>query len=195
MKSNTLLWTALAMATALSAQAALAQESDTNSTSQAGQTDQTAAQPANQPTAAQPAGASATDIRLSKLKGAEVKSNAGETLGKMEDLVIDPQTGKIRFAILGRGGVLGMGAKHVPVPWQAVTVQSEKQFTLNVDKQKLQTAPTVKSDYSDLQNPEYVVNVYKFYEIQPAIGAPGETPGGMGTGTGQSPTNSAPSNP
>lgn len=114
--------------------------------------------------------------------------------------MVDPMTGKIRFAILSRGGVLGMGEKHVPVPWQALKAQTQDQFTLNIDKQKMLSAPTVKSDYSELQNPGYVVSIYKFYEVEPtAAGAPGETPGGAGAGAGagmgKSQTNAPPSNP
>jgi sporulation protein YlmC with PRC-barrel domain len=121
-------------------------------------------------------------VRVSKLKGAEVKSNDGEDLGKVEDLIVDPKTGQITFAIVGKG-ILGVSSKSRPVPWQAVKINSEKQVTVNMDKQKMDSAPTVGSDYSDLKNPDAVLVIYRFYEIQPA-GA-GETPGGTGQGSTQ----------
>jgi hypothetical protein len=34
--------------------------------------------------------------------------------GKIEDLVIDPASGKIRYAVLSFGGVLGIGDKTWP---------------------------------------------------------------------------------
>jgi len=122
------------------------------------------------------------------LKGADVKSNDGEDLGKVEDLIVDPKTGQITFAIVGKG-ILGVSRKSRPVPWQAVKINSEKQVTVNMDKQKMDSAPTVNSDYSDLNDPDAVLVIYRFYEIQPA-GA-GETPGGTGQGsTHHSRTNS-----
>ncbi len=125
------------------------------------------------------------EVRFSKLKGIDVKSNSGEDLGKVEDLVIDPR-GKIQFAVLGSGGLLGIGEKRIPVPWQAVSVQSEKQLTMNIDKEKLKSAPTLKRDFSDLNNPDYVVTIYRFYEVQPSAMGGSQTPGGTTSGSGSS---------
>lgn len=136
-------------------------------------------------------GTSTNGVRISKLKGADVRSKDGKELGKLEDLVLSPQTGQITFAIVGKGTPLGLGDKPHPVPWQEVQVNSEKQVTLNVDQQKMQSAPTTSSDYSDLNNPDNVVVIYRFYEIAPA-GGTGETPGGTQGGSGQSQSNSTP---
>jgi len=135
-------------------------------------------------TSGQSSDASKEGIRISKLKGADVKSKNGEDLGKLEDLVLDRQTGQIKFAIVGKGGVPRIGEKSRPVPWQEVTINSEKQVTVNVDKQKMQSAPTVTSDYPELNDSDAVLVIYRFYEIQPAGAA--ETPGGTQQGTGKS---------
>ncbi len=126
-------------------------------------------------------GASASDIRLSKLMDANVASKSGENLGQLEDLVINPQTGKIEFAVLGRGGFLGLGEKYVPIPWKAIQVSSEKQFTLNVDKAKLKTAPTTDKNLSQLEEPGYTVTIYRFFEVPVETGG-AEAPGGVQEG-------------
>jgi sporulation protein YlmC with PRC-barrel domain len=135
---------------------------------------------------------SPSEVRLSKLKDAKITSKSGEDLGKMEDLMIDPQTGKIRYVILGRGGLLGIGEKLVPVPWKAINVSSEKEFTLNVDKQKLKSAPTVDKRYSELNQPDYYVTIYRFYEVPMDTGS-AEGPGGSqsGSSSSESQTNSS----
>jgi sporulation protein YlmC with PRC-barrel domain len=171
MKANNLKRIAACIATALCAQMLLAaQQAD-----QSGQKKGTTAQ----------ATASSNDsIPVSKLKGADVKSKNGDDLGKLEDMILDRRTGQITFAIVGKGG---FGDERHPVPWQGVQINSEKQVTLNVDKQKMQSAPTISSDYSDLNNPDAVIVIYQFYEIVPAgAGAPGETPGGTEQGSGHS---------
>src|SRR4029077_5697032 len=139
MKATRLELITLCMVTALGAQLSLAQQSD-----------QTPSQSSGLNSSSQTSGSTAGGIPLSKLKGATVKSNNGDKLGKVEDIIIDPQTGKATFAIIGKGGVLNLGEKRMPVPWQALTIDSQKQFTLNMDKEKLRSAPTVNSDYSDL---------------------------------------------
>jgi len=128
-------------------------------------------------------------IRLSKLKGADVKSRNGQDLGKLEDIVLDRQTGQIKFAIVGKGGILRVGEKSHPVPWQEVKIDSEKQITVNMDKQKMESAPTVTSDYPELNDPDAVLVIYRFYEI-PAGAA--ETPGGTESGQSQKPNSSNP---
>lgn len=43
---------------------------------------------------------------------------AGEPLGHVEDLSIDLATGRVEYAILAFGGLLGVGEKLFPVPWR-----------------------------------------------------------------------------
>lgn len=177
-KNRNIKFTLTLLATALLAQVAMAGNSDsTNQLSAAGTA---------------PAG-----IHINKLIGADVKSSAGESYGKVEDVIMDPQTGKATFAILGKGGILKLGEKRLPVPWQALTVKSEKQVTLNMDAQKLGSAPTVQSSASsELDNPEFVVSLYKYYDISPGSGGAVQTPGGAQSGaSSSSETNSSSSKP
>jgi len=168
MKNNKVQLIAIFATAALSAQLAMAQSSDSKAQSSSN-------------------GSSTAGLHVSKLVGADVKSSSGEKYGKLEDVIIDPQTGKATFAIIGKGGILRLGEKRLPVPWQALSVNSEKQVTLNMDPQKLQSAPTVQSsDSTELDNPEFVVVVYKFYEIPAGSGAAAETPGGSQSGASSS---------
>ncbi len=59
----------------------------------------------------------ARNVRLATLLNSRVRNSAGEDLGKIEDVVIDAETGSIRYAILSFNGVGGMGDKLFPVPW------------------------------------------------------------------------------
>src|SRR5207247_7079905 len=47
------------------------------------------------------------DIQASKLMGAQVKSSTGETLGTINDFVVNPQFGRIEFAVLSVTGPTG----------------------------------------------------------------------------------------
>ena len=71
-----------------------------------------------------------------------VRNAAGEDLGKIEDVVIDPDTGNVQFAILSFGGVLGMGEKLFPIPRSALRIApAGDYFLLDIDKETLKRAP------------------------------------------------------
>lgn len=133
-----------------------------------------------------------SSVRLSTLMDANIQSSSGEELGQLEDLLIDPETGAIKFAVLGRGGLPGAGERLVPVPWKAIQVQSEREFTLNVDKNKLKTAPTTDKQYSNLHDPGYTVTIYRFFAVPTVDVGAGEIPEERsGTGTSEYGTRSS----
>ncbi len=125
------------------------------------------------------------DLRASKAIGAEVKTAQGEKLGKISDLILNPTSGKVDFA------VLDWNSKLVPVPWQFFNASqttgrtsflsptsSELTFTAQIDTSKLQSAPTIdKSRWTDIQQPGWSQKVYSYFGVQPrsssGMGAPG----------------------
>ena len=84
-----------------------------------------------------------TDInKASKLIGMQVRNTKNENLGKIADLVLDQKSGKVAYAALSVGGVLGVGDKLVAVPFEAFTPNpGQDGLVLNIDKQRLQQAP------------------------------------------------------
>jgi sporulation protein YlmC with PRC-barrel domain len=129
-------------------------------------------------------------IQASKLIGSEIRNSQGETIGRVEDLVINPQNGKVRMAILGTSLAGGQGEMFTPIPWTALNVSSERNYVVNIDRQKLSTAPSMsKGQYSDLEKPDYVVRIYKFYDLQnpeDAVGGTGQDQSGQQQGSGSS---------
>jgi hypothetical protein len=130
-------------------------------------------------------------ILLSKLMDADFKSANDEDLGQLEELLINPQTGKVEFAVLARGGFLGIGEKLVPIPWQAVRYQSEDEFTVSVDKEKLKSAPTVDKTYANIKSSSYVTSIYQHFGLQQAVGG-ADSPGGAGEDPSQPSDSSRP---
>lgn len=81
--------------------------------------------------------------KASIFMGSSVMNTQGEKLGKIEDLVIDPATGRITYAALSYGSILGLGGKLFAVSWDALKLQSDgKTFVLNVPKETLENAPS-----------------------------------------------------
>jgi sporulation protein YlmC with PRC-barrel domain len=79
----------------------------------------------------------------SRLIGMNVKNPQGEGLGEVEELVLDPQDGKLKSIVISMGGVLGIGAKRVAVPWDQVKPATDEQaFIVGMTKEELQQAPS-----------------------------------------------------
>ena len=79
--------------------------------------------------------------------------------------MIDMDSGKVAYAVLSYGGVLGMGDKLFAVPWPALTLDTaNKRFTLNVQKNALKDAPGFNKDrWPAMSDRTWASGVHKFY--------------------------------
>ena len=76
------------------------------------------------------------------LLGSDVKNPQAQDVGNLKQLMVDPHTGRVMYAVVAMGGFLGMGEKTVIVPWNALEVGRDgKSLVLNVSPQMLQQAP------------------------------------------------------
>jgi sporulation protein YlmC with PRC-barrel domain len=118
---------------------------------------------------------------VEKIIGSKVINAKGETLGKIEDLVVDIDTGTIMYAVLESGGFLGIGDKLFPVPWESLAaLPSEGIFFLNKSKEEMGKAPAFeKKNLPDVGDVRWGGGILKHY------GVPGyEEQGPMGMGYG-----------
>jgi hypothetical protein len=110
-----------------------------------------------------------TALSAKALIGARVVNLKNENLGKIEDLVIEPEDGRVTFGILSFGGFLGMGEKLFAVPLQMMRTSTEdRTFVLDVDKEKLKNAPSFDNDrWPDLHDRAFGSRVYSYYGYPP----------------------------
>jgi sporulation protein YlmC with PRC-barrel domain len=103
------------------------------------------------------------------LKGDKVVDGMGETLGTLDDLMIDLDRGSIAYAVLSVGGLLGMGDKLFAIPWSAIQVDTaEKRLVLNVEKELLKSAPGFDKDHwPDFADQAWGATVHKHYGASP----------------------------
>jgi sporulation protein YlmC with PRC-barrel domain len=118
---------------------------------------------------ASPAAADAVLLRSKALFDYRVKSPQGEDLGKIEEVMIDMEAGRVAYAVLSFGGFLGLGNKWVPVPWDAVVLRpAEKVLVLNIDKDKLQKAPNFDGPtLPELANRQWGAVIHTYYGYPP----------------------------
>ena len=108
-------------------------------------------------------------LAASTLAGDKVVNLRGEDLGKIEELMIDLERGRVAYAVLSFGGFLGMGDKLFAIPWEALSVDTtEKRFVLNINKDLLKQAPGFdKSNWPDMTNPAWGAELYGYYGYKP----------------------------
>lgn len=99
------------------------------------------------------------------LLGNDVYNDKGESLGEIREFMIDMTSGKIAYAVLSFGGLLGMGGKLFAVPWSALALDTaNKRFTLNVPKDTLKDAPGFdKENWPAMSDQTWAAGVHKFY--------------------------------
>jgi sporulation protein YlmC with PRC-barrel domain len=141
--------------------AGVARASDQN-TSQSGSTHQYGTQTERQSGTAENnmqgtmAGQPTRFNRASKLIGMTVKNQQGEDLGDIKDIVINLNSGKVSYAVLSSGGVLGVGEKLLAVPLTAFSESPDgTHLVLNATKSNISQAESIGNNWPSVQNPSF----------------------------------------
>ena len=93
----------------------------------------------------------------------------GDHLGKIDEIMIDLHDGRVAYAVLSFGGVMGMGNKLFAIPWDALELNLDnREFILDVDKERLEQAPGFdKDNWPDFADPTWGAQIYQYYGYDP----------------------------
>src|SRR5436190_834269 len=113
-------------------------------------------------------------FRTGDIIGLPVKNKAHETLGKVDDLVVDMKTGEVRYAALSFGGVAGIGSKLFAVPWGKMTFMfgepnkaDSRHFMFDATKDQLERAPGFDSSHwPNVGDPQWSASIDKHYNVE-----------------------------
>ena len=90
---------------------------------------------------------SSASWRASQVIGLNVKNSADETIGKVEDFVVDMKSGEILAVIISSGGFLGMADTLSAVPVSVLRYDTTaKAFKTKLTKEQINKAPQFKTD-------------------------------------------------
>jgi len=108
-------------------------------------------------------------LSASTLIGDGVRNPQGEDLGKIEELMIDLDNGRIAYAVLSFGGIMGIGDKLFAIPWSILKLSpEERKFILDVPKDMLKKAPGFdKDNWPDTGDRRWQEQIYTYYEATP----------------------------
>ena len=81
-------------------------------------------------------------IANDKVEGTAVYDADGKHIGKIERLMIDKLTGKVAYAVMSFGGILGIGADHYSIPWSLLRYNKKLGgYQVDITEQQLKNAP------------------------------------------------------
>lgn len=108
-------------------------------------------------------------LSASTINGTSVKSPRDESLGDIKDLMIDLGTGRVAYAVISFGGLLGIGNKLFAVPMSALKQDAvNKCFVMNTTKEQLENAHGFDKDHwPDFADRAWQTEVHKHYNTPP----------------------------
>jgi sporulation protein YlmC with PRC-barrel domain len=107
-------------------------------------------------------------MAASSFEGETVMNPHGETLGEIEEIMLDVRSGRIAYAVMSAGGFLGIGEKYFAVPWSAFTMDTDrKALLLDVDKERLLNAPGFdKEHWPAMADHTWAGQVHSYYGVR-----------------------------
>lgn len=110
-------------------------------------------------------------FRTEDLVGMTVRNAAGKELGAIEDLVLNADTGHVRYAAISFGGFLGIGDKLFAVPLSVTELAydakgEEPYLVFDVTEEKLKQSPGFNKDrWPNVADPKWSAEIDKFYGV------------------------------
>ncbi len=119
-----------------------------------------------------------------KIVGSHIENMQKQDIGTIDDLVVNPDTGRVRFAVLSVGGFIGIDSTKVVVPWGAIMLDKNKPgdaptYMIDATKERLEKAPKFDSSklgelYAD-SRPVFDYYTITYFEDMP-MASPSPSP-------------------
>jgi len=108
-------------------------------------------------------------VKASSIIGTDVVNPKGDNLGDIKEVVIDPRTGKVAYAVVSFGGFLGLGEKLFAIPFSAFQYDHEEnEYVLDVSQERLKAAPGFDAEnWPAMSEEKWNRDVYKYYDRAP----------------------------
>jgi sporulation protein YlmC with PRC-barrel domain len=83
-------------------------------------------------------------VSTKALEGKTVKDTQGNDVGKIEELMVDADSGSVQYAVLASGGILSK--ERLAIPWETLRMGLGKNdLVVEIDQSQLQKLPNAAS--------------------------------------------------
>lgn len=108
-------------------------------------------------------------MTASTLKGDKVVNLEDETLGTIDEIMLDTRAGRIAYAVMAAGGFLGLGERLFAIPWTALRLDPSRHcFVMDASKEHFDKAPGFDKDHwpSEAQR-DWHDQLHTYYRARP----------------------------
>ena len=103
-------------------------------------------------------------IASDKVEGTKVYSIKGEKLGEIDHKMIGKLSGRVEYVVMTSGGLLGMGEKRYPLPWDVLDYHTDRGgYVLNITEEQLKKGPSFEKDQRPVYDRAFGEKVYSHY--------------------------------
>ncbi|MBZ0292733.1 MAG: PRC-barrel domain-containing protein [Anaerolineae bacterium] len=113
-----------------------------------------------------------TNVRVlsaSTLMHTGVVNPKGESLGQIEEFMLDLDAGRVAYAVLSFGGFMGLGDKLFAIPWEMMQFDTDRErIILDITRERLENAPGFdKNNWPSTANDDWLNKIYSYYGVEP----------------------------
>jgi PRC-barrel domain protein len=111
-------------------------------------------------------------IASDKVEGTPVRRPDGEKIGAIARVMIDKRSGKVAYAVMSFGGIMGLGEGYYTLPWGVLKYDTELDaYALNMTDEQLRAAPQRTAEGADASfDREWEEHVHRYYNATPYWG-------------------------
>ena len=109
-------------------------------------------------------------IASDRVEGTPVRRANGDKIGTIQRLMIDKMSGQVAYAVLSFGGFLGIGEKHMPIPWERLHYDPMLgAYDLDMSDDELKKAPSYAAD-PNFDWGDRSAEIQSYYRVPPYPG-------------------------
>ena len=108
-------------------------------------------------------------IASDRVEGTPVRRPGGDKIGTIARVMIEKASGRVAYAVMSIGGVIGIGEEHTTLPWSALTYNTALDaYELDRSEDELRGAPRRELPASDPSfDREWEEHVHSYFESRP----------------------------
>lgn len=105
-------------------------------------------------------------IASDKVEGTTVFNKEGEKLGQIENFMVGKRSGRVEYAVMSFGGILGIGKNHYPIPWDRLDYNvGVKGYVVDINKDTLVDAPSYDKGSPPKFDQDYAMGIRTYYSV------------------------------
>ena len=112
-------------------------------------------------------------IPSDRVEGTPVYRTDSQKIGTIQRLMIDKISGNVAYAVLRYGGLLGIGEKHMPIPWGKLKFEPLMQgYQVEMSDDEFAKAPSYTADKEfDWGDRSKEAHLHDYYRARPYWGS------------------------